>query len=121
MHFLTLHSLFSPLCFSAINPILYNAMSDKFRKAFRRLLSCGKLSSEPTVAGGHNHLYCYQNALAAHPSANTNATGTDKSLPQSQLGEDTIQNHLFNGEGLWAAGTRSGTAACTGDWCPSPT
>ena len=42
---------------SAINPILYNAMSDKFRKAFRRLLSCGKLSEPP-----HNHLYCYNNA-----------------------------------------------------------
>ncbi|GIY86013.1 thyrotropin-releasing hormone receptor [Caerostris darwini] len=27
---------------SAINPILYNAMSIKFRKAFKRLLSCGK-------------------------------------------------------------------------------
>ncbi|GIY03895.1 thyrotropin-releasing hormone receptor [Caerostris darwini] len=27
---------------SAINPILYNAMSNKFRKAFKRLLSCGK-------------------------------------------------------------------------------
>ncbi len=27
---------------SAINPILYNAMSVKFRRAFKRLLSCGK-------------------------------------------------------------------------------
>ncbi|XP_071038518.1 thyrotropin-releasing hormone receptor-like isoform X2 [Parasteatoda tepidariorum] len=27
---------------SAINPILYNAMSIKFRKAFKRLLSCGQ-------------------------------------------------------------------------------
>lgn len=27
---------------SAINPILYNAMSVKFRRAFRRLLCCGK-------------------------------------------------------------------------------
>ena len=27
---------------SAINPILYNAMSIKFRRAFKRLLSCGK-------------------------------------------------------------------------------
>nr|XP_040569504.1 thyrotropin-releasing hormone receptor-like [Lepeophtheirus salmonis] len=38
----------------AINPILYNAMSDKFRKAFRRFLFCGKLNEPP-----HNHLYCY--------------------------------------------------------------
>ncbi|GIY10858.1 thyroliberin receptor [Caerostris extrusa] len=28
---------------SAINPILYNAMSIKFRKAFKKLLSCDKL------------------------------------------------------------------------------
>ena len=27
---------------SAVNPILYNAMSIKFRRAFRRTLSCGK-------------------------------------------------------------------------------
>ena len=27
---------------SAINPILYNAMSVKFRRAFKRLLTCGK-------------------------------------------------------------------------------
>ena len=30
--------------FSAINPILYNAMSDKFRKAFRMLLICGRFN-----------------------------------------------------------------------------
>ena len=41
---------------SAINPILYNAMSNKFRKAFRHNLSCGKLSEPP-----HNHIYCYNN------------------------------------------------------------
>lgn len=28
---------------SAINPILYNAMSIKFRRAFKRMLSCGEL------------------------------------------------------------------------------
>ena len=31
---------------SAINPILYNAMSMKFRRAFRRLLSCGKFQED---------------------------------------------------------------------------
>ena len=31
--------------FSAINPILYNAMSDKFRKSFRSLLVCGRLNT----------------------------------------------------------------------------
>ncbi|XP_074645386.1 thyrotropin-releasing hormone receptor-like [Tubulanus polymorphus] len=31
---------------SAINPILYNAMSMKFRRAFKRLLSCGKQSKQ---------------------------------------------------------------------------
>lgn len=59
LHFLALLQTLFPrvtltvFC-SAINPILYNAMSDKFRKAFRRLLSCGKLTEPP-----HNHLYCY--------------------------------------------------------------
>ena len=28
--------------FSAINPILYNALSTKFRKSFRRTLGCGE-------------------------------------------------------------------------------
>ena len=28
--------------FSAVNPILYNAMSDRFRKSFRSLLVCGR-------------------------------------------------------------------------------
>ncbi len=31
---------------SAINPILYNAMSVKFRRAFKRLLSCGKANEK---------------------------------------------------------------------------
>ncbi|XP_003740875.2 thyrotropin-releasing hormone receptor-like [Galendromus occidentalis] len=31
---------------SAVNPILYNAMSIKFRRAFRRTLSCGKHTSK---------------------------------------------------------------------------
>ena len=30
-------------CFSAINPILYNALSTKFRRAFRRTLHCGEV------------------------------------------------------------------------------
>ena len=29
--------------FSAINPILYNALSTKFRRAFRRTLHCGEV------------------------------------------------------------------------------
>ena len=37
LHFTTVSSNFF---FSAINPILYNAMSDRFRKAFRSLLVC---------------------------------------------------------------------------------
>ena len=28
------------ICYSAINPILYNALSEKFRRAFRRTLCC---------------------------------------------------------------------------------
>lgn len=33
---------------SAINPILYNALSTKFRHAFRRTLSCGRLEAVPS-------------------------------------------------------------------------
>jgi hypothetical protein len=34
------------LCFSAINPILYNALSSKFRRAFQRTLTCRKNRGE---------------------------------------------------------------------------
>lgn len=44
-------------------------MSDKFRKAFRRLLSCGKLDE----ANPHNHLYCYnQDHSRANPASSSN-------------------------------------------------
>ncbi|XP_077546873.1 bombesin receptor subtype-3-like [Haemaphysalis longicornis] len=47
---------------SAINPILYNAMSIKFRRAFKRMLSCGaargsrdsRTGTERTVAGTYS-------------------------------------------------------------------
>lgn len=32
---------------SAVNPILYNAMSVKFRRSFSRVLSCGKVTEPP--------------------------------------------------------------------------
>ncbi|XP_013773152.2 LOW QUALITY PROTEIN: thyrotropin-releasing hormone receptor-like [Limulus polyphemus] len=35
---------------SAINPILYNAMSIKFRRAFKRVLSCSRASEEASFA-----------------------------------------------------------------------
>jgi thyrotropin-releasing hormone receptor len=53
---------------SAINPILYNAMSVKFRRAFKRLLYCGKAGRDKAggaymqytqvshVAGGGDHV-----------------------------------------------------------------
>ena len=43
--FFTKITKFPPTCyFSAINPILYNALSTKFRRAFRRTLQCGGVS-----------------------------------------------------------------------------
>ncbi|KAK3598911.1 hypothetical protein CHS0354_036219 [Potamilus streckersoni] len=39
---------------SAINPVLYNAMSIKFRRAIRRLLCCGKSLSRRQLAIFHN-------------------------------------------------------------------
>ena len=52
---------------SAINPILYNAMSVKFRRAFKRLLYCGKRQekcyyshvsqlTQATGSPGHDHV-----------------------------------------------------------------
>ena len=35
---------------SAINPVLYNAMSVKFRRAYKRLLSCGKTMDPVTYS-----------------------------------------------------------------------
>ncbi|XP_045194328.1 thyrotropin-releasing hormone receptor-like [Mercenaria mercenaria] len=35
---------------SAINPILYNAMSVKFRRAFKRILCCGHTGNEPHIS-----------------------------------------------------------------------
>ena len=46
---------------SAINPILYNALSTKFRHAFRRTLSCGRLAELPS--GGYT----------AHPTPSVSA------------------------------------------------
>ena len=34
---------------SAINPVLYNAMSVKFRRAFKKILTCGKLHLEINI------------------------------------------------------------------------
>ena len=49
--FFTKITKFPPTCyFSAINPILYNALSTKFRRAFRRTLQCGGVSGG--VSGG---------------------------------------------------------------------
>ena len=39
---------------SAINPILYNAMSVKFRRAFRQLFHCGS-SGQPRIPGSYNY------------------------------------------------------------------
>ena len=46
--FLFAKSFKFPFC-SAINPILYNALSTKFRRAFRRTLQCGDVRGS---AGG---------------------------------------------------------------------
>jgi len=43
---------------SAINPILYNAMSVKFCRAFRRLLLCGRSSGADVRFGADGHGRC---------------------------------------------------------------
>lgn len=45
--------LFCRICIylnSAINPVIYNAMSQKFRAAFRKISRCGRKSSSKPVA-----------------------------------------------------------------------
>jgi len=43
---------------SAINPILYNAMSVKFCRAFRRLLLCGRAAAADVRFGGDDPGRC---------------------------------------------------------------
>lgn len=45
--------LFCRICIylnSAVNPLIYNAMSQKFRAAFRKICSCGRKSSGTAAA-----------------------------------------------------------------------
>lgn len=47
--------LFCRICIylnSAINPLVYNAMSQKFRAAFRKICRCGRKSSGKPAGGG---------------------------------------------------------------------
>ncbi|KAJ8000279.1 hypothetical protein DPEC_G00203190 [Dallia pectoralis] len=44
---------------SAINPIIYNAMSQKFRAAFRRLCLCGRRGSEKPTGGAYSVALTY--------------------------------------------------------------
>ena len=47
---------------SAINPILYNALSVKFRRAFRKLLSCSKDRGQSRNMTYVNYMQVGQNA-----------------------------------------------------------
>jgi len=65
--------------FSAINPILYNAMSVKFRRAFGRTLSCGKQKSDSAYWGYTTRATTttYTCASSGLPSSTTLAYNTN--------------------------------------------
>ncbi|XP_054711109.1 thyrotropin-releasing hormone receptor-like [Uloborus diversus] len=48
---------------SAINPILYNAMSIKFRRAFKRMLSCGQRTQHVRRSPGERIRDCHMNTI----------------------------------------------------------
>ncbi len=94
---------------SAINPILYNAMSDKFRKAFRRLLSCGKLRDPP-------HLYCYnhqQQHLDHHHHHQQQQQHSSRPLPSSSSPMNSSPSiiHKSKREDIMTTTTMTTTAA----------
>lgn len=58
-------------------------MSDKFRKAFQRILSCGKMSDIPAAGNPHNHLYCYNQEQSRVASTSTRRRSSASSPPTS--------------------------------------
>lgn len=74
-----LFPLFSPS--SAINPILYNAMSVKFRRAFGRTLSCGKHQKGESAYWGYatratTTYTCANSGLPSKATLNYNANSS---------------------------------------------
>ncbi|XP_061578485.1 thyrotropin releasing hormone receptor 2 [Cololabis saira] len=71
---------------SAINPVIYNAMSQKFRSAFRGLYSCQRLE------GNHRTLSTIQSGFGTIRDprpAQANSNGTDEKVKRVVLGTST--------------------------------
>lgn len=71
---------------SAINPVIYNAMSQKFRSAFRGLYSCQRLE------GNQRTLSTIQSGFGTlrNPRPNqANSNGTDEKVRRAILGPST--------------------------------
>lgn len=83
---------------SAINPVLYNAMSIKFRRAFRRTLTCGKHSQSKTPADFSSRSPAHQSNVAM------GGTTTTSSMASSIR---------FTNSTLLASSTKSNGSACS--------
>ncbi|OQR75723.1 thyrotropin-releasing hormone receptor-like [Tropilaelaps mercedesae] len=74
---------------SAINPVLYNAMSVKFRRAFRRTLSCGKHNLGPHRPGTPSGL----SNNVSNATTTTCGTASSNRSTTTQLASGGAANH----------------------------
>lgn len=84
--------LFCRICIylnSAINPVIYNAMSQKFRAAFRKICHCGRKSSGKPVA-------CSVALTYSAVKDTSMAESTDHFI--TELEEITVTDDLLSGQ-----------------------
>lgn len=82
--------LFCRICIylnSAINPVIYNAMSQKFRAAFRKICRCGRKGSDKPAA--------YSVALAYSAVKDTSMVESTDHFT-TELEELTVTNELLS-------------------------
>uniref|UniRef100_A0A182FAY0 Thyrotropin-releasing hormone receptor n=1 Tax=Anopheles albimanus TaxID=7167 RepID=A0A182FAY0_ANOAL len=82
---------------SAINPILYNLMSSKFRNGFLQLLGCGKIVRSDSISSG------VRKGGGTFHTGSTNLSsshGTHGSIQRKSLREDVSQAGGLNGGSL---------------------
>ena len=84
---------------SAINPILYNAMSVKFRRAFGRTLSCGKNSGDSAYGrwaygrGTHTTYTCASTALPSTSTFTYNAVNRNSTSTRTPTANSRLNKH----------------------------
>ncbi|KAL0962613.1 hypothetical protein UPYG_G00342650 [Umbra pygmaea] len=86
---------------SAINPIIYNAMSQKFRAAFRRICLCGRKDSEKHTGGAYSVALTYSAVKDTSMVETTDQFTTD--LDEITVNEELLANKkkLFQDVGAY--------------------